>query len=393
MTKKEPPTKIKASVVNMALVEASLAAKGQPVGGTDGQKLDRLQAWYQKNTPKARIADCSTCGGESDVEEPKCPYCGDGEVADAPIIPTVPATSGKVALDDPPATPPPPSLPPPPPRGETLNIPPPPPPPSGVVPYRRGAASPNVVETTGGEGVSTPVTEEALDEAVRAISDLMVSAADKLWEVGNAIREVFDQSLWTARKNEDGSARYKSWGHFCEVELGISHGHSLKLIDVAREFTREQVRQIGPTKLHITLQVPKGEARDRLLGIAPTVNKAELSKVAKIEVEKAEVEAKTKTGRSTGRGGKGKTGKGGAGSHVAGPPRTGGRKPDKITVAMLVNRVEMLPVNEKGAKQKQRITGAPLVAEERLFNGVRQRVIVTNDDDGYVMVIVERSRE
>lgn len=391
---KKEQVKVNTSVVRMALVEGMLDAKGLSAGGTDQQKLERLQAWYQKNTPKSRIADCSTCGGESDVEEPRCPYCGDGEVADEQAVDDVPATSGKTS-HDPPATPPPPapsSEAAPAPAGETLNIPPAPPPPVGLVPYRRGAkrAVPKVVETTGVEIVTPPPTEEALNDAVQHISDLMIGAADKLWEVGNAIKEVFEQGLWTARKNDDGSAKYKSWGHFCEVELGISHGHSLKLIDVAREFTREQVRQIGPTKLHITLQVPKGEARDRLLGIAPSVNKAELAKAAKAEVE-AEA-SKPKAARSTGRGGKGKAGKGGAGSHVAGPPRTGGRKPDKITVAMLVNRVEISPLNEKGAKQKLKI-GSPLVAEERLFNGVRQRVIVTNDDDGFVLVIIERSRE
>lgn len=378
----------------MTIVDASLAAKGQAVGGTDEQKVGRLATWYLKNTPKTRIADCSTCGGESDVEEPACPFCGDGEVTDAPA-PLAPAgTSGKTAVHD---------SPPPAPKREGTPSAAQQKPFSGRVPYSpRPAPRPAtpvagsdavVVDAKGVEVITPPATEEALNAAVQNIGSLMQSAADRLWELGAEIRRVFDASLWTQRKTDDGAARYKSWGQFCEVELGISHGYSLKLMDVAREFSREQVRQIGASKLHITLAVPKGEARDRLLGIAPTVSKADLAKQAKAEAEAAQAEAERPAARDTGRGGKNKTGKGGAGSHLGGPPRTGGRKPEKITVAMLTGRVELCPVNVKGAKVKVKIPTAPAVAEERMFNGVKQRIIVTNDDDGFLLVIVERVRE
>ncbi len=350
--------------VKIPLVDAALEKHGLPVGGTDAAKVARLVAWYAdpKNVPKGKIADCATCGGESDVGEPACPFCGDGEMESTPPPPMT-GTSGKAMPPPAPAKAPPPPA---------------PPAPAGLVRYEpKSPATPRPAPAVA-EVIARPQTEASLDEAVTQIGGLMQAAADRFWELGNAIKEVFDTGLWTQRRGPGGAdQRYKAWGQFAETELGISHGYSLKLMDVAREFTREQVRTIGASKLHITLAVPKGEARDRLLGIAPTTTKADLAKKA------AEEAAPRDTGR---------TQKGGAGTHKAGPAKAGGRKPEKITVAMLTNRVELYPVNHKETKQKIKIPG-PLACEERLFNGVKQRIVVTNDEDGFLLIVVERVRE
>jgi hypothetical protein len=349
----------------MPLVEAALVRRSLPVGGTDAQKVGRLVAWYAAHTPKNRIADCSTCGGESDVEEPACPFCGDGESEAAPAPASMTGTSGKVASAPPtsPAKPVPPSA-------------------AGLVRYEKPKPATGLVSAPVAEVVARAPSEAALDDAVAGIGVLMQSAADRLWELGAAIRDVFDTGLWGQRKSEDGAAKYKAWGQFCEAELGISHGYSLKLMDVAREFSRDQVRKIGASKLHITLAVPKGEARDRLLGIAPTTSKVDLAKLA--ETEKKALDAPA---RDTGRGKKG-----GAGTHKGGPAKSGGRKPEKITVAMLTNRVELTPLTVDGKKGKLKITH-PFIAEERLFNGVKQRIVVTNDEEGFLLLVIERVRE
>lgn len=356
---------VRMGAVRIALVDAALTRHDLAVGGTDQQKVSRLSQWYGQKTPKNRIADCSTCGGESDVEERACPYCGDGDTEPVvPAVPSVQGTSGRAATEAP----------------------------VGLVKVSRkplkmpeAALVPAAVESRDSTPIvvlATPVTEAALDAAVEGISTLMRSAADRLWELGDAIRDVFDSGLWGQRKSDDGSTKYKAWGQFCEVELGISHGYSLKLMDVAREFTRDQVRQIGASKLHITLAVPKGEARDRLLGIAPTTSKVDLMKVAETERRGLDISP-----RDTGRGKKG-----GAGTHKGGAAKSGGRKPEKITVAMLTNRVEIVPQSLDGKKSKLKIA-SPLIAEERLFNGVKQRIVITNDEDGFLLVVVERVRE
>lgn len=357
--------------VKIALVERRLEAFGLQTGGTEAHKVARLSDWYQKHAPKNRIADCTTCGGESDTDEPACPFCGDGEVEAPKASGAAQGASGKAL------TPPPP----PPAKPVAVKTPPPPPVPAdaagkGLVRVTKTSARVPPPPGSATE-LALPATEEALDEHVAEVRVLMASAADRLWELGFKLKAVFDSSLWTQRKADGGGDKYKSWGQFCEAELSISHGYSLKLMDVVREFTREQVKQIGASKLYITLQVPKGEARDRLLGIAPSVSRRELE-------EKAAEAGKEK--RETGR-----TGKGGAGTHKPGAAK-GGRKPEKITVAMLTTRVELQPVNEKGLRVKVKIP-SPLAAEERMFNGVKQRIVITNDESGHVLIVIERVRE
>jgi len=380
MSKPKPMVvaQVNMGAVKIALVDKALELHAQPVGGTDEQKVKRLAAWYAdpNNTPKARLADCSTCGGESDVNEPACPFCGDGETA--PSAPAPAGTSGRAATEPAPkAT----KAAPAPPAGMVRvdrSVPKVPRPGLPIVAESEAARLQRLgEEARAAEEVILPQTEEALDGAVKRIGDLMWQAADRMYELGTELKGVFNQALWRQRKNSDGTDRYKSWGHFCEAELGISHGYSLKIMDVAENFTREELLKIGASKLYITLSVPKGEARDRLLGLAPTTPKAELAKLAKEAAE---------TPRETGR-----KGKGGAGTHKGGPALKGGRKPEKITVAMLTNRIEMIPVAVNGKQVKMKI--GPLACEERLFNGVKQRIVVTNNEDGHVLVVVERVRE
>lgn len=388
MVKQQPMVigNINAGAVKIPLVDKALLARGQPIGGTDQQKITRLATWFQANTPKNQIADCMTCGAESDIRLPECPFCGDGDAAPEPAPPPVPATSGKVA---------------------GLGFGPPPPlplPPGNLVKYEKGmkrpappkqpepplepaddrgpTPTPAIVVSPPAEVILPPQTEASLDAEVDAVNVLKRGVADRLWELGDRIRALFDSALWTARQGPDGAQRYKSWGEFCETELGISHGYSLKLMDVAREFTREQVGKIGAAKLHLTLNVPKGPARERLLGLAESgATRAEIAEAARAEIELLPDAPPRDTGRGS---------KGGAGAHRVGGQS--GRKPERITVAALLDRVEMYPTTPKGTKYRTKIP-IPIACEERMFNGCVQRIVVTNDEAGYLMVVVERTRE
>lgn len=352
---------VQMSAVKMTLVEAALGKRGLALGGGDVQKVARLAAWLQTHTPKSKLADCSTCGGESNVDDSACPFCGDGEVETVPAAPDVPATSGKVAHAAPAATPVPPA-----PRAVDL------------VPLNQG-------ETIAGSVVAA--TPASLDAAVENIKRLATHAAERLWELGSAIVDVFDRSLWKTRRAADGTEKYKAWGQFCEAELGISHAYSLRLMDVAREFSREQIARIGATKLSITLTVPKGPERDRLLGIAPQLTKAQLAVEAKKVTAPKTPEEPPAPARQTGR-----VSKGGAGTHKAGPPRTGGRKPEKLTVASMLTRVELPLVDATGKKWRHQVP-RPFAAEERMVNGVKQRFVVQTNEEGFVVLVVERARE
>jgi hypothetical protein len=387
MVKQQPMVigNINTGAVKIPLVDKALLARGQPIGGTDQQKITRLATWFQSNTPKNQIADCMTCGAESDIRLPECPFCGDGDAAPEPAPPPVPATSGKVAGL---GFGPPPPLPLPPgnlvkyEKGMKRPVPPKPPePPREPADGPEPTPTPAIVVEAPLEVISPPQTEASLDSAVGRIKTLAIGVADRLWELGDAIRDLFDHALWTTRQTPDGRQKYRAWGDFCEAELGISHGYSLKLMDVAREFTREQVGRIGAAKLHLTLSVPKGPARDRLLGLAESgASRAQIA-----EATRAEIALLPEASHDTGRGAKG-----GASTHR--PGAQGGRKPERITIASLLDRVEMFPTTPRGTKYRTKIP-IPIACEERMFNGCVQRIVVTNDEDGYVMVVVERTRE
>lgn len=384
--------------VNMGKVDAGLVARmieahkvALPEGAILEQKVQALAAWYASNTPKNRIADCSTCGGESDVQEPCCPYCGDGDDEQPPKPAPVVGTSGKLATVAPPK---PPQAPPPPPKAPQ----PPPQPPTPAQGPVTGDAAPfpdvlpsGLVRVGGSQGLArplgapaAPVTVEApatlqdLNDAVARAISLKSDSAQSIWELGAELGRIFDRSLWRLRKGDEGGERYKSWGQFCEAELGLSHGYSLRLIDVAREFTKEDVAAVGSTKLMVTLSVTK-EHRPALLEEAKAgASVSDLKEKAR-ELPKAP-QGETRPAR-------------GAGAH-----RNPKQKPPpppptkKITVAMVEKRVVLTPLSDKGAPLMVKVS-RPYVAEERMFNGVRQRVIVTSDENGALQVTLERSRE
>jgi hypothetical protein len=325
-------SKVKFDCVNKALVK-----HGLPIGGTDAQKVLRLAAYYRQATPKSRLADCSTCEGVSDVEEESCPFCGDGAVEEeaVPVVSIVPAK-----------------------------------PPQVLVKVERKKQEIVVVEQ--------PATEKDLDAAVAAIHELKARATESLWDLGNDIGKLHKSGLWKIRRSDDGSPKYKSWGQFTESELGITQGYSYKLMDVAGAYSRDQLRQFGPSKLYLSLTVPPEARKVVLQQIEEGASVSEL-RTLREQIGKAPHD----TGRSK---------KVGALAHKPGAKK-GGRKPEKITVAMLLNRVEMVGTKPGTDRPVKIRLPSQIVAEERLFNGVTQRIVVTNEEDGTVLIIVERVRE
>jgi hypothetical protein len=309
------------SRVNLLYVEGALARLNLPVGGTDAQKVARLEAHYKRATPRNRLADCDTCSKTSDIDEPMCPFCGDAGVV------TPPEEANAVVV-----------------------------------------AEPTVV-------VSVPARVSDLDAAVERIQHLKQRATESIWELGTELRGIFDKRLWKTRQNAEGGPAYTTWGAFCEAELGISSTYSYKMMDVAQAYTREQVRQIGATKLSLTLQVPR-EAREKLLTAA--ASGATVRQLTEMVVETGRIRPET-----------GRTARGGGGTHKT-SGRTG-RKKVRFMAPQLLGRSELYPASISGKHAKFRISH-PIACEEMLVGGIKQRFVLTNDADGRVMLIVERSK-
>jgi hypothetical protein len=276
-------------------------------------RVTAVAAHYRKVTPRARLADCDTCGGISDVNEAACPFCGDGEIAGAPKQPTMVTTTLPVVLT-------------------TLD----------------------------------------LDAAVKRVHAMKADSASSLWELGMEVRSIHTLSIWKLRVNEKGKPAYSTWGSFCEKELQIGPTYAYKLMDVAVAYSREQVRALGAAKLHVTLQVPK-EHRKALHDAAQAG--------ASVRQLNAAAAAIGKTKRDTGRTGRG----GGARGHAP-------RASEKITVAALIGRVE-IPLMKGGTDKPARNLADVPRGEERLLNGVTQVFVVTKNEDGQWVLVVERVRE
>lgn len=307
--------------VNMLCVEGALARLQLPVGGTDAQKVARLEVHYKRATPRQRLADCDTCSKTSDINEPACPFCGDaGVVADYEV--------SSLAVEP----------------------------------------APTVV-------ITVPARVSDLDAAVERIQHLKQRATESIWELGTELRAIFDKRLWRTRQNAEGGPAYTTWGAFCEAELGISNTYSYRMMDVAAAYTREQVRQIGATKLSLTLQVPR-EAREKLLEAA--AGGATVRQIAAMVAETGKVTPDT-----------GRTARGGGGTHKT-RGKTG-RKKVRFIASQLLGRSELYPEPISGKPVKFRISH-PIATEEMLIGGIKQRFVITNDTDGRVMLIVERSK-
>lgn len=221
--------------VKSHVVAAALKRHGidKPKSIEDGVR--KLAAYYREETPGNRLADCSVCGGISDVNEPVCPYCGEGDESPATALATAPVAPSAV--------------------GQLLTI-------------------------------------SDLDAAVQRVQALKVESAGALWDLGTEVRRIHSLGLWKLRADEKGAPQHKAWSSFVENELGISTTYAYKLIDVAEVYSREQVRTIGVAKLHVTLQVPK-EHRDKLLAQAEGgASVRELSQKAK-QIGKKPKESRT----------------------------------------------------------------------------------------------------
>lgn len=182
--------------------------------GTVEERVRRMVDYQRRETPKGQLADCSTCGGDSDVNADRCPYCGDGELVDER-----PSQVRQVARS--------------------------------VESEPKKEESARVVNLNERRAVSE------LDVNVGTIRKLKLDLVGNIWELGDAIRDNYDRRLWTKRLKEDGSPKWKNWNQFCPEELGFSASYAYELIALSKTFTRDAVQKFGTEKLRVALHLPE----------------------------------------------------------------------------------------------------------------------------------------
>jgi hypothetical protein len=233
--RKDPTDLLNGETIKDALVRAGLSTKGSVL-----EMATRLQSHFTSDPEHvkngSREYDCDVdaggCGYPFPTNLQTCAFCGraaeEGD-KDAPVSPTPIPTSG-------------------------------------------------VVRASGAALADADEQEKKLDYAVeraRVFSREMVGAG---WDLGNTIKQIYEQKLFLARRGKDGAPVHPTLEAFCKAELQMTSTYARNLIDVATNFTRAQVVSLGTTKLVAIARVDPGPERDRLLEEAPEKSAAEIGR-------------------------------------------------------------------------------------------------------------------
>ena len=308
---------------------------------TEGSLEDLVLRLAGHQSQAKTKGDCDICGGVCDLELPVCPFCGTGDDGEAPAKPGADASTAPAR--EPPAAEPP--------RTE-------------VVP------------------AATTALTRSLDDSVRRITDLKREAVVSYWKLGRAIFENFEARLWSTRKTGEGKTAYHSWNQFVVRELGMSPQHSYALMDVAVNFTEEDVSSVGVSKLALLARVPPAE-REALLSRVrehglPLSQVAE--EVRRIAGGKPRAEsAAAKAGSPGFRGGESA-----AAARVARqpPPRE-----DQITVVVQEGRRTLQFVQKANPSSPAVHLNQDPVAEELHLNGTRTTYRLARGANGLVLIV------
>lgn len=384
-TQKLDPTKVKIANVRAALKKQKLSLEG-----TDEELVERLVA---SESTKKGLAQCDVCHGiSSAADHAACPFCGS---ADEP--PPKAAKSKKPETVAAPEEAKPPT------RTRTQKSEPPKvtSPPRGVEKAEPSTKKPKKSKDL--EAPSAPlkpkpqklvrvvptdtevVSVKTLDSAVKEIRKAQEQGGQAVYTIGRKLIEIEEQGLFTLR-TEQGKQKFRTMKEFCEDELGINKAYAQKLADVARAFTPEDMKVVGPTKLALLVSVKPGEDRDRLLEAAKSgVTRGSLE----AEVKKLDDGAR---GREVHRGGmRGHVGE------VSGPLPS--KKPraqvevepsEPLTTVVFQDQVQQLVFLDAAGQPTKKADGA--TATEVSANGVVLKYEILKNDEGHLSLRITRQR-
>jgi hypothetical protein len=210
--------------VSGAALYSSLCKIGLKAGGTMTEQLARLVDYFGDGG--AELEECGYCGGRSPADYPDaCPYCGTSFAAETPdrsIYPPGPVQPFVAKPEEAPKV----------------------------------IAKPEVAEI---------LTEKMLDRAVEEIRALRREEAANAWRIAYKLTEIYKSDLWKTRRTPEGDVTYKNFEQFTKNEFGFGRKYAQDTMNLAADYTEEQFRTYGPTKLRIVMQAPEKE-RQKLLG-------------------------------------------------------------------------------------------------------------------------------
>ena len=224
---------------------------------------------------------CSKCGGESPGLLDQCPFCGEGDAIDPEDATAADAASvaAAVAAAEEPTD-----------EEPTDEEPTDEEPPKKALKSRSASKKkmakkkmakkkvdapecevvddePGTAVVVAGSSVPSKFGEGDLNQAVEKCRAFMVDATLECYRLGHELNHICDNNLYLLRLGENGKSKYTNFKVFVRNEFSMAHQQAYLLMGVAKNFTEDQVRQIGVTKLNLALKVPQ-EFREEILAKA-----------------------------------------------------------------------------------------------------------------------------
>ncbi len=367
-------TGIKVDEVDEVMVAKSLREVGLDADPTENKDAHATQLFghFSEKIPDGDKVTCWRCNGLSDVNLDLCPYCGAGDEPEAKEqtqpkkveeAPKKTASQEDVATESTTKK-----------KEATMTT------------AKKKATTLVVVDDTTPSSMIHNVRE--LDTAVQEVQRLKGAGAVAMWELGAAIKVIYDNQLWKLRSDDAGKPKYKSTDAFCNMELGMTPQNAYKLMDLSVHFKADDVRKFGTAKLGLLLEAP-AEDRKRIQDEMEKAKKEGRKVPSFREVEK-EVRKVNKTKKNKGRESRGKK-----------MPTGGGRKKTEktITIASVVgsNTVKLytkatFKEDPKDQKRAKKLADGPWGKME-LENGVVQYFSIQETTAGELTLRVETKRE
>jgi len=291
-------TGIMVEFVDRGIVTASLEEREEEVDKDSTTEQLAVQLWtcfesiplHDKAGQPLKIR-CMRCKGIGLQEQETCPYCGHDEGEDiteaAPAAPA--ATTMEAHMKTAEAT-------------ETKS----------KKSKKANGATNGAIVTDDTKPASELQTEAQLNEAVKHVQDLKGDAAQSAHALGAAIQDIYQRGLWKLRLETTDKGKVKprwaSFEAFCNSELTMSPTNARTLMDVSQNYTADQVRLWGTTKLGLVLSAPP-EDRPRLQakiegGAATSEVREEVKRVKRKKGYSAPSRAGNKRGGKAGQKGK-----------------------------------------------------------------------------------------
>jgi hypothetical protein len=133
--------------------------------------------------------------------------------------------------------------------------------------------------------VSVVLGLRELEQSIARVVKFRMDSAGCYWRMGKEIRDIHENQLWKLRVEVDergkANPRWKTWEAFCNAELKMSSKSVASAMDVAANFTEEQVRTWGRSKLHLVLQASPELRSELIARVAVGTSHRELERLVR----------------------------------------------------------------------------------------------------------------